>query len=90
MLLAFELVANPTTKEPLPAGLKAFDRLTEEAYKRGLIVYPRRSRGGYSGDHVIVAPPMITTPAQVGEIMERLTDALEAFALDCNLPASVA
>jgi adenosylmethionine-8-amino-7-oxononanoate aminotransferase len=85
LLLAFELVADRETKAPLPPGLRAFDRLTEEAYRRGLIVYPRRSRGGYSGDHIIVAPPMITTPAQVGEIMERLSDALMAFARDCQL-----
>ncbi|MFM2355830.1 MAG: hypothetical protein RLZZ528_1566 [Pseudomonadota bacterium] len=86
LLLAFELVADRTTKEPLPAAWRAFDRLTEAAYQRGLIIYPRRSRGGYSGDHFIVAPPMIVTEAQVGEIMERLTDALLAFAAEMNLP----
>ena len=85
LLLAFELVADRETKAPLPPAMKAFDRLTEQAYRRGLIVYPRRSRGGYSGDHILVAPPMITTPAQVGEIMDRLTDALTAFAEECNL-----
>lgn len=85
MLLAMELVADRDSKAPLPAGLKAFDRLTEQAYARGLIIYPRRSRGGYSGDHVLVAPPMITTPAQVGEIMERLEGALVAFAVECGL-----
>lgn len=85
LLLAIELVADRETKEPLPPALRAFDRLTEQAYRRGLIVYPRRSRGGYAGDHVIVAPPMITTPAQVSEIMERLVDALIAFAKECEL-----
>ena len=85
LLLAFELVADRQTKAPLPPALRAFDRLTEAAYRRGLIVYPRRSRGGYAGDHIIVAPPMITTPAQVGEIMECLVDALGAFAGECRL-----
>lgn len=79
LLLAFELVADRVTKNPFPADFKAFDRLTEAAYARGLIIYPRRSRGGYSGDHLIVAPPMITTPSQVGEIMEKLIDALADF-----------
>ncbi|PTE21349.1 aspartate aminotransferase family protein [Cereibacter changlensis JA139] len=87
LLLALELVADRDSKEPLPPELRAFDRLTEQAYQRGLIIYPRRSRGGYSGDHVLIAPPMITTPAQVGEIMERLTDALTAFAAECGLEA---
>jgi adenosylmethionine-8-amino-7-oxononanoate aminotransferase len=85
LLLAFELVADRRTKAPLTPALRAFDRLTEAAYRRGLIVYPRRSRGGYAGDHIIVAPPMITTPAQVGEIMECLVDALGAFAGECRL-----
>lgn len=85
MLLAFELVADRVGKDPLPPAMKAFDRLTEEAYRRGLIIYPRRSRGGYAGDHILVAPPMITTPGQVDEIMELLEPALAAFARDTGL-----
>ena len=76
---AFELVADRTTKAPLPPAFRAFDRLTEAAYQRGLIIYPRRSRGGYAGDHLIVAPPMITTPAQVEEILGLLTEALDGL-----------
>jgi 4-aminobutyrate aminotransferase-like enzyme len=86
LLLALELVADRDSRTPLPADLKAFDRLTEAAYARGLIVYPRRSRGGYSGDHILIAPPMITTREQADEIVARLADALAAFAADCNLP----
>ena len=82
MLLAFELVKNRDTREPLDPALKAYDRLTEHAWQHGLIIYPRRSRGGYSGDHFLVAPPMITTEAQVGEIIERLVDALVGFEKD--------
>lgn len=80
MLLAFEIVSNRETREPLPPGLKAFDDLVERAYAEGLIIYSRRSRGGYSGDHFLICPPMITTEAQVDEIMEKLDRALEGFA----------
>ena len=80
MLLAFEIVSNRETREPLPPGLKAFDDLVERAYAEGLIIYSRRSRGGYAGDHFLICPPMITTEAQVDEIMEKLTRALEGFA----------
>ena len=80
LLLAFEIVSNRETREPLPPGLKAFDDLVERAYAEGLIIYSRRSRGGYSGDHFLICPPMITTEAQVDEIMEKLTRALEGFA----------
>jgi adenosylmethionine-8-amino-7-oxononanoate aminotransferase len=79
MLLAFELVADRTTMEPLPAALGAHDGLVETAYRNGLILYSRRSRGGYSGDHFLVAPPMITTEAQVDELIEMLGASLDQF-----------
>jgi adenosylmethionine-8-amino-7-oxononanoate aminotransferase len=86
LLLAFELVADRTTKAPLPPALGAHARLVEAAYARGLIVYSRRSRGGHAGDHILVCPPMITTPAQVEEILDLLTAALDAFAAETDLP----
>jgi adenosylmethionine-8-amino-7-oxononanoate aminotransferase len=86
LLLGFELVADRVTKAPLPPALGAHARLVEAAYARGLIVYSRRSRGGHSGDHILVCPPMITTPAQVDEIMDLLTAALDAFAAETDLP----
>ena len=85
LLLALELVADRESRAPLPPELKAYDRLTEAAYARGLIVYPRRSRGGYAGDHILVAPPMIVTEAQADEILGLLAEALAAFAADCEL-----
>jgi adenosylmethionine-8-amino-7-oxononanoate aminotransferase len=85
LLLAFELVADRVTRAPLPPGLRAFERLTEQAYALGLIIYPRRSRGGYAGDHFLIAPPMVTTEPQVDKIMALLTDALAGFAAECGL-----
>ena len=79
LLLAFELVADRGTKAPLDPGLDAHTRLVDLAYDAGLIIYSRRSRGGYSGEHFLVAPPMITTEAQVDEIIDRLTAALDRF-----------
>lgn len=80
LLLAFEFVADRETRAPLPREMKAFDEMVERAYAEGLIIYSRRSRGGYSGDHFLVCPPMITTEAQVDEIMEKLIRALDGFA----------
>jgi adenosylmethionine-8-amino-7-oxononanoate aminotransferase len=76
LLLALEMVADRQTRAPLPPAFKAHDRLTEAAYARGLIIYPRRSRGGYAGDHVLIAPPMIVTREQTDEIVDILTLAL--------------
>ncbi|MDZ7909639.1 MAG: aspartate aminotransferase family protein [Gemmobacter sp.] len=80
LLLAFEFVADRATRAPLPREMKAFDDMVERAYAEGLIIYSRRSRGGYAGDHFLVCPPMVTTEAQVDEIMEKLIRALDGFA----------
>jgi adenosylmethionine-8-amino-7-oxononanoate aminotransferase len=85
LLLAFELVADRETMEPLPAGLNAHDRLVEEAYRRGLIIYSRRPREGLEGDHFMVCPPMIATPDHVAEIMDKLRQSLDAFAESAGL-----
>ncbi|SDU14528.1 aspartate aminotransferase family protein [Stappia sp. ES.058] len=82
LLLAFEMVSDKDTLAPLPRQLNAYDKLVEYAYDEGLILYSRRTRGGYEGDHFLVCPPMITTPEQVDEIMEGLERALERFLAD--------
>lgn len=79
LLLAFELMADRDTKAPLPAELNAYSRLVDIAYDHGLIIYSRRTRGGYSGDHFLVCPPMITTAEQVDEIMDLLEVSLTTF-----------
>jgi len=86
LLLAFELVADRETMQPLPAGLNAHARLVEIAYAKGLIIYSRRTRGGLEGDHFLVCPPMIVDEAQIEEIMALLTDSLAVFATEAGLP----
>jgi adenosylmethionine-8-amino-7-oxononanoate aminotransferase len=85
LLLAFEMVSDRETMEPLPPSLNAHSRLVDLAYERGLIIYSRRTRGGITGDHFMIAPPLIITEAQVDEMMAILTDALDAFALEAGL-----
>ena len=85
LLLAFEMVSDRETMEPLPPALNAHSRLVDIACERGLIIYSRRTRGGFTGDHFLVAPPLIITEAQVDELMAILEDALHAFALEAGL-----
>jgi adenosylmethionine-8-amino-7-oxononanoate aminotransferase len=86
LLTAFEFVADRETMEPLPPELNAHSRLVELAYERGLIIYSRRTRGGTAGDHFLVAPPLIITEEQIGEIMIILRDAIDEFAAEVGLP----
>jgi adenosylmethionine-8-amino-7-oxononanoate aminotransferase len=79
LLLAFELVADRATMKPLPADFDAHRRLVDLAYDRGLIIYSRRTRGGVEGEHFLVCPPMIATPAHVEEIEGVLRESLDAL-----------
>jgi adenosylmethionine-8-amino-7-oxononanoate aminotransferase len=88
LLLAFELVRDQETMEPLPPEMNAHLALVEEAYDRGLIIYSRRTRGGIVGDHFMVCPPLIVTDAQIEELMEILVASLDAFASANELPVT--
>ena len=77
LLLGVELVRDPDTKEPYPIDVNAGQLLTDIAFENGLIIYPRRSINGMSGDHVLVAPPLIISESEVDEILAMFENALE-------------
>ena len=79
LLMAFEMMADRATKAPLPREMNAYNRLVDIAYNNGLIIYSRRTRGGISGDHFLVCPPMIVTEAQLDEITDILDRSLAQF-----------
>ncbi len=86
LLLAAEFVADKQTMKPLPKELDAYNHIVEIAYKRGLIIYSRRTRGGVEGDHFLVCPPMIVNEQEVDEILSILKDSLYELAEQLNLP----
>lgn len=90
LLLAFEFVADRRTMAPLPASLAAHDRFVNIAYDNGLIVYSRRTRGGFEGDHILVCPPLIVDETQIDEIIGLLEVSLRQFTDDIHaaLPQS--
>jgi adenosylmethionine-8-amino-7-oxononanoate aminotransferase len=86
LLTGIELVGEDWAV--LPPTLNAHQRVAELAYERGLIIYSKRTRGGYEGDHVMVCPPLIVTDDQIDEIVDILGDALTAFAAEAGLTTS--
>ena len=88
LLTAFEMVSDRDTMAPLPKHLNAHERFVDLCYERQLITYSRRTRGGLEGDHFLVCPPLIITPAQINEIILTLTDCLDVMAAEMNLPVT--
>ncbi|TIM67310.1 MAG: aspartate aminotransferase family protein [Mesorhizobium sp.] len=86
LLLGAEMVADPDTLRPIAPAKKATQRLLDLAYERGLIIYGRKVKGGVEGDNFMVAPPMIVTKEQVGEIVAIIGDSLQVLAGELDLP----
>lgn len=79
LLLAMELVRDRESMQVLPPAMNAANRMVDIAYERGLIVYARRTRGGNSGDHLMICPPLISNEEHVSEIIGKLRESLQQF-----------
>ncbi|MGM0985545.1 MAG: aspartate aminotransferase family protein [Pseudomonadota bacterium] len=79
LLWGVELVADPATREPFPAGQNRFAQITALAREEGLLVYPRRTLDGVAGDHFLVTPPLTITAGEVEVLLERLARAMARF-----------
>ncbi|MBN8902553.1 MAG: aspartate aminotransferase family protein [Rhodospirillales bacterium 69-11] len=76
---AIEFVTDRATKGVFEPGLKLNERVKAEALARGVAGYPMGGTlDGKQGDHYIVAPPYIVSPAEVDAIVERLGDAVDS------------
>ena len=80
MMIGFEFVADKATKAPFPPEREMSRVFSELTFERGLITYPCAGTvRGVAGDTILMAPPLITTKAQIDEIMAILHDSLRAF-----------
>jgi adenosylmethionine-8-amino-7-oxononanoate aminotransferase len=79
LLAAVELVADRGSKTPFPVADRVAARVTAEAKRRGLLVYP--STGcvdGVNGDLVMLGPPLSVTAEEVGLVVDRLAAAVDS------------
>ena len=82
-----ELVVDRSTKQPFDPALKLNGLIKKEAIARGLLIYPMGGTiDGRLGDHVLLAPPFILKSQDIGRIVERLGDAIDAAV--SSIPAS--
>ncbi|MEX0344113.1 MAG: aspartate aminotransferase family protein [Rhizobiaceae bacterium] len=74
-----EIVRDRETKEPFDPSKAINAKVKKAAFEAGLICYPMGGTiDGVRGDHVLLAPPFITTEDQIGEITEKLNAAFRA------------
>jgi adenosylmethionine-8-amino-7-oxononanoate aminotransferase len=83
LLLGVEFVRDRATKEPFPTEWSVSKRIGDATLRRGLVSYPGSGTAdGVAGDHLLYAPPLTITPAQVDELIAILDESLEAVAAE--------
>ncbi len=83
-----EFVADRDAKQWFDPALKLHTRLKAAAMREGLMVYPMGGTvDGRCGDHVLLAPPFISTPEDIEQIVQRLERALHATLAEVKAPA---
>ncbi len=74
-----EIVRDRETKEPFDPKLAVHAKIKKAAFEAGLICYPMGGTiDGVRGDHVLLAPPFVMEEEQIGEIVDKLSIAIEA------------
>jgi len=80
MLLGVEIVKDKEEKEPFPRAEKVTEKIIENAFERGLILWPNVGHvNGVDGDGILLAPPLITTNEEINKIIVLLKETLENY-----------
>ena len=73
-----ELVADRSTKEPLPHKLKIESVIKRHGMARGLVCYPGGGTiDGLHGNHILLAPPFIINEGHISELVEKLGETVD-------------
>ena len=86
LLQGIEFVRNKTNKQPWPAELNVFAKITAHAKQNGLLVYPRRCLDGVKGDHILITPPLTITTAEIDELIILLDKSIAQLELSLANP----
>ena len=86
LFVGVEFVADRGSKATLDPSLKFHAKLKAEAFKQGLICYPMGGTiDGLNGDHVLLAPAFICETAQLDELSDKLTSAVNTTLANVGL-----
>lgn len=79
MFRGLEFVKDRETKATFDPNDKLAARLKAKAMENGLICYPMNGTiDGRRGDHVLLAPPFISTEAEIDSLVDKLSTSLAA------------
>ncbi len=76
MLWGVELAADKDTLTPFPRAEKITERIWDELFSQGVILYKAVGMAGSDGDGLVAAPPFIIEEAQMDRVASALREAL--------------
>jgi adenosylmethionine-8-amino-7-oxononanoate aminotransferase len=83
LLQGIEFVANNNTRDPFQFHTKVTERIVSKCFENGLIVYPAIGTiDGFSGDSILVAPPLVITSEEIQTLLTILEDAISNVSMD--------
>ncbi|HEV2005677.1 MAG TPA: aminotransferase class III-fold pyridoxal phosphate-dependent enzyme, partial [Candidatus Limnocylindrales bacterium] len=86
LMVGLELVADRESRAPFPRAARVAERVVRAARDAGLLVYSGTGLAdGTDGDGILLGPPFIITDAELTQIVEGLSAAVEAVAEDAAL-----
>jgi adenosylmethionine-8-amino-7-oxononanoate aminotransferase len=81
LFIGVEFVESRVTKAPFRGGGAYAAALKKEALERGLLIYPGSGTAqGVLGNHVLFAPPFITSEEELSQMIERFSAVVKALA----------
>jgi hypothetical protein len=85
LMVAVELVADRATRRPFPRAQRVTERTVAAAHDHGLLLYSSTGcADGTDGDLVMLGPPLVATDAEIDEMVELTTTAVEAAFSDAQ------
>ncbi|WNB90243.1 aspartate aminotransferase family protein [Bacillus sp. NEB1478] len=73
LLCGIEFVKDPLTREPFEMTNKITDRILSICFEKGLLVYPAVGGvTGFSGDSILISPPLTITKDQIIDLIDIL------------------
>ena len=83
MFRGLEFVRDRETKETFAPSAQLAKKLKAACFENGLICYPMSGTiDGQNGDHVLLAPPFISTESELDQLVSILSQSLESVLAD--------
>ena len=77
LLLGIEFVKDKQTREPFPKADNIAEKIRRAAIEKDVLTYPTQGCvDGVNGDHILLAPPFVITPAESAIIAAALQHAV--------------